>query len=58
MPNACAGFFKKQDSLGSGVSLNYRGTSAYGTVYGGVCSLIATIFMTIFTATQLWAWAF
>ena len=58
MPNACAGFLKRQDQLGSGVSLNYRGTSAYGTIYGGVCSLIATLFFTFFTTIQLYAWIF
>ena len=58
MPNACAGFLKRQDQLGSGVSLNYRGTSAYGTIYGGVCSLIATLFFTFFTVIQLYAWIF
>ena len=58
MPNACAGFLKRQDQLGSGVSLNYRGTSAYGTIYGGVCSLIATSFITLFTVIQLYSWIF
>ena len=58
MPDACAGFFKRQDKLGPGVSLNYRGSSKYGTVFGGVCSLLASWFFTLFIAMQLYAWAF
>ena len=44
-----------QDQLGSGVSLNYKGSSQYGTITGGCLSLCTTIFFTLFIAVQLYA---
>ena len=58
MPNAYAGFFKGQDQLGSSVSLNYRGNASFGTVLGGICSLLATLFFSAFILVQMYAWLF
>ena len=37
--------------------LRYKGEVAYGTVLGGVCSFIATLFFAVFKCAQLWSWA-
>ena len=58
MPNKCTSFFKNNDQLGSGVSLNYRGDSGFGTILGGTLSLIATLFFTMFIGIQLYSWMF
>ena len=39
MPNSCFNFLKGQDAFGSGVSINHKGESGYGTVAGGGMSL-------------------
>ena len=58
MPNKCISFFKNNDKLGSGVSLNYRGDSGFGTILGGILSLIGTLFFTMFIGIQLYTWMF
>ena len=58
MPNACTSFLRKQDQLGTGVSLNYRGDTVSTTNLGGLCSLIATSFFTLYFFTAIYAWAF
>ena len=49
MPSLIGGFLKGQDQLGSGISLNYRGDSGYGTILGGTLSLILSLFVAAFT---------
>ena len=58
MPNFCIGFLKDQDQLGQPVSLHYKGTEGFGTCLGGFCSLIGTLFFTVFTLSELYVWAF
>ena len=47
-----------QDQLGSGVSLNYKGSSQFGTITGGCLSVCTTIFFAIFIVVQLYSWLF
>ena len=54
----CIGFLRDQDLLGSSVSLHYKGSEGYGTCLGGFFSLLGTIFFTLFTFMQLYAWIF
>jgi len=58
MANRCILFFKNNDQLGSGVSLNYRGESGFGTILGGLLSLIVTVFFTMFIGLQMYSWTF
>ena len=58
MPKRCNSFFKNNDQLGSGVSLNYRGESGFGTILGGLLSLIVTVFFTMFIGLQIYSWMF
>ena len=58
MPNSVANFFKGQDQLGSGVSVNHKGSSGYGTILGGIFSLFFSVFIAIFFASQIFAWFF
>ena len=58
MTNCCNTFFKENDQLGSGININYRGSSGFGTIPGGVLSLLATLFFTFFMGIQLYSWAF
>ena len=44
--------------MGSGVSLNYRGTPQFGTILGGCLSLLVSIFFALFVGLTLFAWAF
>ena len=44
--------------MGSGVSLNYKGSSGFGTILGGCLSVIVTLFFTIFVSIQIFAWLF
>ena len=54
----CSGFLKGQDGLGSGVTLNYRGSAQFGTMLGGCVSLIAGMFFASFVIVQLFTWIF
>ena len=47
-------WFKSQDSLGSFATFNYRGENGYGTVTGGICSLIVTFISAGFIFLQLY----
>ena len=47
-----------QDQLGSGVSLNYKGSSQFGTITSGCLSVCTTIFFAIFIVVQLYSWLF
>ena len=38
--------------------MNYRGEPRYGTITGGVVSLITLLFFTIFVFLQLYTWMF
>jgi len=58
MSSACAGFFKRQDQLGSTVNLHHKGESGFGTILGGCLSMLATLFFTLFIFVQLYGWAF
>ena len=58
MPNAIFNFLKDQDQLGAGVSLNYRSNASFGTILGGVLSVITTLFFTAFTGLCIYTWAF
>ena len=58
MPGAFINFFKDQDQLGSSISLNYRGSSGFGTILGGCLSLALSIFVAGFMGLQCFAWAF
>ena len=51
-------FLKNRDQLGSGVSLNYRGTPQFGTLLGGCISLLVSIFFALFVIISLYGWAF
>ena len=51
-------FLKGQDQMGSGISLNYRGDSGYGTILGGCLSLSLSLFIAAFSLMQAFAWAF
>ena len=42
--------------MGSGISLNYRGDSSYGTILGGCLSLILSLITVIFFSAQIIAW--
>ena len=44
--------------MGQGVQLNYRGEARYGTICGGVISLITFFFFAIFVLLQLYTWMF
>ena len=48
MPSAVGNFLKNQDQLGSGISLNYRGESGFGTILGGCLSLSLSLFIASF----------
>ena len=58
MPSGIGNFIKGQDQLGSGISLNYRGESTYGTILGGCLSLLLSLFIAAFMIFQAIAWAF
>lgn len=58
MPNCLQDFLKGQDQFGSGVSLNYRGGSGYGTITGGILSCITSLFFLAFIGVQLYTWLF
>ena len=51
-------YFKDQDQLGSSVSINFKGKSGFGTMLGGIISLIVTLFVALFVIVQLYAWLF
>ena len=51
-------FFKRQDQLGSQVTLHYKENQGYGTVLGGCCSLFVSIWVICFIAVQFWAFFF
>ena len=40
------------------MSLYYRGEAGFGTYLGGILSLIATMFFTMFIGMQLYSWMF
>jgi len=40
------------------VSLNYRGEAGFGTILGGILSLVATVFFTMFIGMQMYSWMF
>ena len=40
------------------MSLNYKGSSGFGTILGGCLSLMVTLFFTLFVGIQLFAWVF
>ena len=44
--------------MGLGVSLNYQGSAGFGTVLGGCCSLLVSMFIGVFTTIQLYGWLF
>ena len=44
MPSGFMVFLKGQDQLGRSVELSYKKNAGYGTVLGGACSLILTLF--------------
>ena len=48
MPNKIFNFLRGQDQLGSGVSLNYKGSSGFGTILGGALSLFTSLFFLAF----------
>ena len=54
----CVNFFRNKDALGSGVSLNYKGSAQYGTILGGCLTICTTVFFTIFIGVQMYAWLF
>ena len=51
-------YLKDQDKLGSPVYFNYKGSAGFGTITGGVCSIIVNIFFALFVFIQLYAWQF
>ena len=55
---AVSNFVKEQDQLGQGVSLNYRGSTGFGTILGGCCSMFYSIVFAVFIVIQLYAWMF
>ena len=57
MGNKLTAFFKNLDSVGSRVSLNYRGTPDYGTIIGGCLSLTVSIFLVLFLIITVYDWA-
>ena len=54
----CSDFLKGQDGLGSGVTLNYRGSAQFGTMLGGFVSLHTGMFFAIFVIFQMFTWIF
>jgi len=44
--------------MGSGISLNYRGDSGFGTILGGCLSLTLSLFVAAFMSLQGISWAF
>ena len=51
-------FFRRQDKLGSGVKINYKGNAGYGTILGGIFSLLVSLFFTVFISAQVYGWLF
>ena len=41
-------YFASWDSFGSTAKFNYRGEAAFGTSWGGFCSLVVTIMTAFF----------
>jgi len=58
MGRRLTGFLKGQDQLGAGVSLNFKGSSQFGTILGGCLSLLTSIFFAFFVIIQVYAWLF
>ena len=58
MAGGCIKFLQGQDQLGQNVEFSYKKNAGYGTVLGGCCSLILTIFFAIFIGIQFYAWMF
>ena len=52
-----ARFLQRRDLTGPGVKLNFNGHESIGTVCGGICSLVITLFMTFFIFLVLFKWA-
>ena len=51
-----SGFFKGLDHIGSGVTLNYKGRSGFGTILGGCLTILTWLFFLTFTSFQLYFW--
>ena len=56
MTGPISGFFKGLDRIGSGVTLNYNGSSGFGTIFGGCLSIMTWLFFLTFTGLQLYLW--
>lgn len=56
MKGGLSGFFQRNDRLGTGISLNYNGTSEYGTVLGGCCTMFVWAIFLLFTTIQVFEW--
>ena len=42
------GFLKDNDQMGSQVQFNFRGGAGFGTIIGGILSLLISFFFSIF----------
>ena len=51
-------FLQEQDQFGQSVEFSYKKKTGYGTVLGGTCSLMLTIFFALFMGIQFFAWLF
>ena len=58
MTNHFSAFFKRNDKLSSGVTLNHRGRAGFGTMLGGCLSMLTWLIFLVFTGLQLYLWWF
>lgn len=58
MPNCFVSFLKGRDQLGQGVHFSHKNKFGIGTAVGGACSLLVTLFFTLFASIELYAWLF
>ena len=51
-------FLRGQDQFGQSVQFTYKRQEGYGTVLGGACSFLLTLFFTFFIGVQIYGWLF
>ena len=49
-------FLRDQDQFSMPISHSYKGNTVYGTICGGLVSLIASTFFMLFFSSQLYTW--